>query len=196
MEGGVKTGITEIRGGGKGEPGVLPNPGFTLWKAVNENDSNKVKGLCDKYKNVDSVLNWTDDENGETPLHRAITNNSDNTAITRILVNTPGVDVNKQNNYGWTPLFFASSAGLPSVVTELLQHKDIDINISPTSGIYENQTPLQIATRYSDEEGYKEVVDILKKFKRGGKMKKTKRKKSTMKRRKSKTLRFPFRPSI
>ena len=174
--------------------------GYSLWNAANEGDSEKVKSLCEKYKNNYSVLNWRG-KRGETPLHRAITNKGDNSVNTRILVNTPGVDVNKQNNDGWTPLFFASSLGLPSIVTELVTRKDIDINISPTRGIYENQTPLQIATRYSesdadDGEGYKEVVKILQNFKRGGKMKKTKRKKSTMKRRKSKTLRFPFRPSI
>ena len=176
--------------------------GRSLWLAVNNKDSYEVKKLCEKYKNNERVLNWTDDEYGETPLHRAVAKKD--YLVTKILVDTEGVDVNTQNNYGWTPLFFASSAGFPSVVEELLKREDdIDINISPTRGPYINKTPLQIATKYSksdDEAEYKEVVNLLQNFKSGGKMKKTKRKKSTMKkrmkRRKSKTLRFPFRPSI
>lgn len=67
---------------------------------------------------------------------------------TTILVRTPGIDVNKRNDEGWTPLWWAAHNGYPETVQALLAApgkdetgKDyppldppLDLNAAPTRG--------------------------------------------------------------
>jgi ankyrin repeat protein len=64
-----------------------------------------------------------------------------------ILVSTPGCEVNKGDNDGWTPLWLAAFNGYPETVQALLAAPGIDLNKAPT-GVdkrHIGKSPLTIA---------------------------------------------------
>ncbi len=110
-----------------------------LYKAANDNKKELVKYYIDKKLPVNQATN-----NGDTPLHRAVTI-IDPTNVERTLENPnppapheiatmlidAKADVNAKNNNGETPLFNARSA---SMITYLVKDCKADPNIVSTNG--------------------------------------------------------------
>lgn len=66
------------------------------------------------------------DINGDTALHIAVS--LDIIDMIRILLMSPGINVNKRNKKGYTPLMLAVKERKESIMQCLLQHHDIKIN--------------------------------------------------------------------
>jgi len=148
-------------------------PGYQLYWAVGNNDEGQLQALCTTWKGNGDALNWSHpDDHGMTPLHMACMSPT----CTTILVRTPGIDVNKRNEEGWTPLWWAAHNGYPETVQALLAApgkdetgKDyppldppLDLNAAPTRGGWEDRSPLTIAREnHLEREGCLEVVRLL-----------------------------------
>lgn len=112
--------------------------------------------------NVETVINTLDyiedvnlvmDQKGNNPLHLASKNGNHEhyTAIVNLLIEK-GADINATNNFGSTPLHWASKEGHSEVVN-LLINKRANIHIVDSSG----NTPLHLASLV----GHAEVVNLL-----------------------------------
>jgi len=151
-----------------------PEPaGHQLYWAVANGDVDQLQALCSRWSGQGDHLNWSHPEdNGLTPLHKAC----DSPQCTAILLSTPGIDVNKGTNHGWTPLWWAAHNGYPETVQALLAApgkdetgKDrppldppLDLNKAPTEGGWEGRSPLTIAKEnHLEREGCQEVVRLL-----------------------------------
>jgi len=164
-----------------------------LLLAAFNNREEVVKTLLDEWKkkddDVSEVINRSDPSNlaGYTPLHLASFYHN-NPKMTKILVETKGIDVNKEDNAGRTPLWGAASRGHHQAVKELLAAPGIDLNKAPTGGYsgYIGKSPLTIAREEAAKgrKGCQEVVKLLEK--RGGAKKRKSIKKIKSKRNKSK----------
>ena len=66
----------------------------------------------------------------------------------------PHLNINQQANNGWTALHWASLNGHPECVKLLLNHSDIDINITDIKG----RTPLVYASTFK----HTEIMNLLK----------------------------------
>ena len=112
--------------------------------------SGKVELLISKGADVN-----TKDKKGATPLHRACLRGQGQKDVVELLI-AKGSNVNAKitdrSANGWTPLYFACSAGAKGLA-ELLIAKGADINIKDNNG----QTPLHLACL----RGHKDVVELL-----------------------------------
>jgi ankyrin repeat protein len=94
------------------------------------------------------------DKTGLTPLlWVSASHNHKDGSVTQLLLEH-GADINTQNEYGGTPLHYASDYGALEVVRVLLEH-GADVEVKRNDG----QTALQIAAA----RGYDEVVELLRK---------------------------------
>jgi len=73
--------------------------------------------------------------------------------IVKILIEIEDIDVNSQNNEGFSALHFAAQYGLNEIVESLTNHPCININIETENG----WTPLHAATQF----GWKDIVKML-----------------------------------
>jgi len=108
-------------------------------------NSELVKLLLAKGADVNKA-----DSDGNTALHFATVENY--LDITRLLLAAPGIQVNKVNKDGETPLIVASQAGDDEIVEALLA-KGADVNKADKEG----RTPLNRAS----SEGHMKVVKVL-----------------------------------
>lgn len=72
------------------------------------------------------------DEDGSTPLHRAV--EFGGTESVRLLLRVPGIDVNARNEDGATPLQLALDDPASDIFTMLLAHPEIDVNARNEDG--------------------------------------------------------------
>ena len=122
---------------------------MNLLEAVIVGDVEKVKDLLTKGAEVD-----VRDRNGMTPLLLAA--RKGNSETVRLLL-AHGANVNAQDYYlAWTPLILASALGHKKVVKLLLEH-GADIDIKDQNGM--------TALKYAVKNGYKEIVELLKRAK-------------------------------
>jgi len=146
--------------------------GRQLYDAVYNKQLDQVRTLCERWAGHGEVINWANPYSGDTPLHEA----RDSPQCATILLSTPGIDVNKGDRHGWTPLWWAAWKGQPETVQALLAAPGIDLNKAPTGGWAKGKSPLTIAREeaargkasYESEqeavwrmEGCQEVVRLL-----------------------------------
>ena len=74
--------------------------------------------------------------------------------VVKLLIKDKGINVNKADGDGTTPLIWAATMGCLKVVKLLLAKEGININLSHKNG----KTPLSMAV----QEGHDEVVSVLK----------------------------------
>jgi len=123
-------------------PAPPDSTGMLLWVAVNAKAVEYVRALCRDMSGQWDVLNWANPgNNGYTPLHVA----NDNPQCTALLLSTPGIDVNKVDNDGQTPLWLAAYNGQPETVQALLAAPGIDVNRAPRGMSWSGMSPLTIA---------------------------------------------------
>lgn len=136
--------------------------GLSLWTAAEEGRMYDLALLCQEWKGNVAVLNWTNSEwENSTPLLAACA--WDKLEAVKILLQTPGVDLNKAGKTGWTALFLAAVNGYVEIVKVLLAEEGIVLNKAPTGGVYECCTPLMIAMANPfRREQCSLVVDLLK----------------------------------
>ena len=72
----------------------------------------------------------------------------------KVLLTAKDINVNRADEYGYTPLFIASLQGNANTVKVLLAAKDINVNQSNMFG----KTPLDTATLNN----HKEIIQLLK----------------------------------
>jgi ankyrin repeat protein len=165
--------------------------------AAFNNREEVVKTLLDEWKkkddDVSEVINKSAPDYfaelaGYTPLHLS-SFYYNNPEMTEILVKTKGIDVNKEDNAGRTPLWGAALAGHHEAVKELLAAPGINLNKAPTKEYGKGKSPLTIAWENPwDRKGCQEVVKLLEaKGAKGGAKKRKSIKKIKSKRKKSKT---------
>jgi len=132
--------------------------GRELYEAASDGNYPEVRSLSRKWKENPSVLNWANpDDNGKTPLHAAFGHDTCMSTLT----NTPGIDVNKWDNDGITPLWMAAHECRPDIIKILLAAPGIDINKAPTGGEYNGMSPLYIANTRDNSPECREVVKLL-----------------------------------
>lgn len=95
------------------------------------------------------------DENGYTPLHRAIRLGQTADIINALIEH--GADVNAKDKYGITPLHIALETGNYDLARELIQKYGANVHSRDKSG----KTPLDLLSM--TEKGCKELLGILKK---------------------------------
>jgi len=140
------------------------NAGLSLWSAAEEGRDYELALLCDEWKGNGAVLNWTNSEwENSTPLMTACA--WDKLEAVKILVATPGVDINQGGRVGWTALFLAAINGYVDITKVLLSKEGLDLNKAPTGGVFKGKTPLMVAIENpfkKDCEKCEQVVDLLK----------------------------------
>lgn len=170
-------------------PVVPIPPGQMLYVAAHNGQADKVKALCERWEGDGEVINWAHPYTGNTPLYDAAYSIPE---CMDILLSTKGIDVNKGNKDGMTPLWKAAYMGEPETVQALLAAPGIDLNKAPTGGWKGNigKSPLTIARENPGRmNGCKEVVRLLEaagaKPSKGGKIKTRKNKRSKKNKRKT-----------
>ena len=107
-----------------------------LMIAIEKHNINIVKILVDNGANVNF-----ENTKGNTPLIHAIL--FDNIDIVEFLVKKCNVDINKQNNYKYTPIMFAIINPNPNIdIVKFLVANDANVNLKNEYG----ETPLMFAT--------------------------------------------------
>ncbi|ORX81437.1 ankyrin, partial [Anaeromyces robustus] len=76
--------------------------------------------------------------------------------IVQLLLKHPDIDVNFQNNKGFTPLIRAAKDGKKEIVELLLKHPNVDTNVQDNEG--------RTALFYAIYFGYKEIVKLILKL--------------------------------
>ena len=130
-----------------------------LWSSSEKGDIGAVRGLCEKWGGRREVVNWANPDEVElgwrckdtTSLFVASING--HTDVVKVLASLPGIDINKADSNGSTPLRAASGNGHTDVVKVLVSLPGIDINKAAKDG----RTPLWAAS-YS---GHTDVVKVL-----------------------------------
>lgn len=97
--------------------------------------------FIEKGANVNAVNN-----NGETPLHKAIFNNSVRILMVNLLIKAKA-DVNKVNSQGETALHYAVRLGREDLVSILVKAGS-DINVR---GLREKKTPYELAVEHNHQ---------------------------------------------
>ena len=144
------------------------DPGKRLFDMVDSWDEGAVKTLCNTWGSRGEVMNWANpNKHGWTPLHRACVLPN----ITKMLLGTDAIEVNKGDNNGVTPLWLAAFNYQHKTVKALLAFKGtpgIDINKVPNGDVGSNtgKTPLAVANEgvAKDDDhiyAYEDVVKLL-----------------------------------
>ncbi len=142
-------------------PGVdltrtTPQGFFALSFAAEYRDAQVVQLLVDAGADV----NQQSDASGWTALVRAMRHNRNRDEalrITRLLANTPGIDIDRQDASGWTALHHAARY-LPADFTRVLVYEGhADVNHGKTDG----WTPLMLAAGSNECEDVLDTVSVL-----------------------------------
>lgn len=130
----------------------FPNHGLreALWQAVNNSNLPMLKRLLERCK-VDR--GYTLGYEGEGTL-MGWSAYSGNTAVVKMLLDTPGIEVDSKDASGRTPLSVAASAGSVEIVKLLLDTNRVDVNTRDNAGV----SPIHLAT----QNRFDDVVELLK----------------------------------
>ena len=124
-----------------------------LFDAADDGDVETVKRILEKNSDIDiNSLCALFKRNKWPATSLYIASRNANSDVVKILLEQPGIDVNKQSIAEETPLWVAARNDCEEVAPLLLEH-GADVNLAD----YLGQTPLYIAVRNNSEE----VLDIL-----------------------------------
>jgi len=133
--------------------------GKKVYDAAYAGNAEKLKAVLAECKGNKAVLNYRNEERyGRTPLVIAAYYNK--LESIKILLATPGVDVNASSDFGATALHFAAFRGHLEVV-QLLLSKGAKVNALATGGKWTGKTPLDVVTGMGMS-GKPEVSEALK----------------------------------
>jgi len=137
-------------------------PGRRLYDAAYAGDVAQMKVVLAECKGKPDQLNWASKERyGRTPLVIACYYNR--VDAVKLLLSTPGVDVNKGIDFGTTALMYAAHRGHADVVKVLLADRRTNINARGTGGRWAGKTALKLCTElrgYVTENS--KVADLLR----------------------------------
>ena len=112
---------------------AIDDAGRRLYDIAYKGDAEKLKVLVAEAKGNKNILNWRFQERyGRTPL--VIASYYNRIEAVKILLATPGVDVNSGTDFGATSLHFAAHRGHLDVVKLLLADRRTKVNILATGG--------------------------------------------------------------
>lgn len=118
--------------------------GKKLYNAAYANNIESLKTVLAECKGNRSVLNYRNEERyGRTPLVIAAYYNKIDAV--KLLLSTPGVDVNASSDFGASPLHFAAHRGHLEVV-QILLAKGAKVNALATGGKWTGKTPLDVVS--------------------------------------------------
>ena len=119
-------------------------PGQKLYNAAYSGNVEELKVLLSENKGNKAVLNYRNEERyGRTPL--VIASYYNRIESVKLLLSTPGVDINASSDYGATALHFAAHRGHLEVV-QLLLTNGAKVNALATGGKWTGKTPLDVVT--------------------------------------------------
>jgi serine/threonine-protein phosphatase 6 regulatory ankyrin repeat subunit B len=102
-----------------------------LQKAIKNGDISTLARLFSSNSNTMPLLN-SKDSNGNTPLHFSASTGNEN--VVKLFIKL-GAEVDKENEYGWTPLMLASYNGHLNVAQFLIGLKTVQINKANALGL-------------------------------------------------------------
>jgi len=118
--------------------------GQKLYNAAYAGNVEVLKTVLAECKGNKAVLNYRNEERyGRTPLVIAAYYNK--LEAIKLLLSTPGVDVNASSDFGASALHFAAHRGHLEVV-QLLLAKGAKVNALATGGKWTGKTPLDVVT--------------------------------------------------
>jgi 26S proteasome non-ATPase regulatory subunit 10 len=118
--------------------------GRKIYDAAYANNLEKLKTVLLECKGNKAALNWRNMERyGRTPLVIAAYYNKIESV--KLLLSTPGVDINASSDFGATALHFAAHRGHLEVV-QLLLSKGAKVNALATGGKWTGKTPLDVVS--------------------------------------------------
>ena len=133
--------------------------GARLYDAAYAGNLEKLKVILAECKGNKAALNWRNMERyGRTPLVIAAYYNK--LESIKLMLSTPGVDVNASSDFGATALHFAAHRGHLEVV-QLLLAKGAKVNALATGGKWTGKTPLDVVSGMGMS-GKPEVSDAIK----------------------------------
>jgi hypothetical protein len=119
-------------------------PGQKLYNAAYSGNVEELKAVLLENKGNKAVLNYRNEERyGRTPL--VIASYYNRIESVKLLLSTPGVDVNASSDFGASALHFAAHRGHLEVV-QLLLAKGAKVNALATGGKWTGKTPLDVVT--------------------------------------------------
>ena len=137
-------------------------PGKLLYDAAVDNDVAKMKIAIKECNGNKDQINFANPQRyGRTPLVIACYYN--NVDAVKLLLSTPGVDVNKGIDFGSTALMYAAHRGHAESVKLLLADKRTNVNARGSGGRWTNKTALKLVTEmrgYTTENSA--VADLLR----------------------------------
>ena len=117
--------------------------GKRLYDTAYNGDAEVLKTLLAESKGNKNVLNWRSAARyGRTPL--VIASYYGRLEAVKILLGTPGVDVNLGSDFGATALHFAAHRGHFDVVKLLLADRRTKVNVLATGGKWTGKTALDV----------------------------------------------------
>lgn len=118
--------------------------GRKIYDAAYAGNIDKLKVVLAECKGNNAALNWRNMERyGRTPLVIAAYYNK--LESVKLLISTPGVDINASSDFGATALHFAAHRGHLEVV-QLLLSRGAKVNALATGGKWTGKTPLDVVT--------------------------------------------------
>jgi ankyrin repeat protein len=113
--------------------------GWKVIDLINKREDDKAIEIINNKEGVQADLRIKDqrDDTGDTALMRALRPRGHTYSLFEALLKTNRVDVNVQNNYGWTPLMRAcmhTNEFNERYILALLKHPDINVNILDKEG--------------------------------------------------------------
>ncbi len=119
--------------------------GLKLYNAAYSGNIETMKTIIAECKGNKETLNYRNGERyGRTPLVIAAYYNKIESV--KLLLSTPGVDVNASSDFGATALHFAAHRGHVEVVKLLLAAKGAKVNALATGGKWTGKTPLDVVS--------------------------------------------------
>ena len=123
---------------------AIEDTGKRLYDAAYAGNVEKLKNVLVETKGNKAILNWRNMERyGRTPL--VIASYYNKIESVKLLISTPGVDINASSDFGATALHFAAHRGHLEVV-QLLLSKGAKVNALATGGKWTGKTPLDVVT--------------------------------------------------
>ncbi|GMT18884.1 hypothetical protein PFISCL1PPCAC_10181 [Pristionchus fissidentatus] len=125
----------------------MPSPLEEVHSLIREKRIEEAKRIIDK----DHSLMVKTDESGRTVMHHAAV--SGLLPLVELAITGAKLDIDLEDDLGWTALMIASSSGKEDIVRYLLSHPTCNVSHSNKNG----QTPLH----YAASKGHAKVVSLL-----------------------------------